>query len=217
MHKVKAVIFDMDGTLLDSREMIYRAMEEVLSAHNVTITRDEISKVVGKPIKAMYEILAPELDSDTLEQAHLNHHKDHLHLSRLYANTVSVLQKIRARDIRLGIFTGFNQLAYDRLATFHIIDLFDSIVDSTRYTAHKPDPEGLYVAMNDLGITDPKEVIFVGDAIMDIEAGKAAGVLQTIGITHGFNDRDVLQKAGADVVIDELLQLLPVIDRYEEK
>lgn len=214
MTKIKAVIFDMDGTLLDSRELIYTAFEDVLADHGIKASRDEIAKVTGRPIKAMYGMLAPHLDSDELELAHLAHHEQKLSTLRLYPDTVTVLRRIKAHGLELGIFTGFNQLTYERLNRFHLVPMFETIVDSTRYTAHKPDPEGIYVAMNDLNITNPKEIIYVGDGVADMEVGKAAGVSLTVGITHGFSSEEMLKEAGADVVIHSLLQLIPIVEKY---
>lgn len=212
MARVKAVIFDMDGTLLDSREFIYRAIEEGLAAHGVILTREEIGKVTGRPVKAVYELLAPQLDSDELEKAHLAHHEQNLDLLRLYDGAEDILRLLKDNGYKIGLFTGFNKLTYDRLDRFGITGLFDSIVESTRYVAHKPDPEGLYVCMNDLGIQKAEEVVYVGDGITDMEVGKRARIALTVGMTQGFCTPEALYEYGADKVIDSLRELPDLIE-----
>ena len=214
MKRVKAVIFDMDGTLLDSKEFIYRAMEDVLEKHGVRLTRQELGAVTGKPVKAMYELLAPHLNSDELELAHMEHHKENERLLKLYPGTVELLEKLKKENRKVGIFTGFNQLTYARLDLFGITDMFDTIVETSRYTAHKPDPEGLLVALDDLTL-QPRDCIYVGDGISDMQAGKAGGAMATVGITHGFSDEETLAQHGADFVIQNLSELSRIISELE--
>jgi pyrophosphatase PpaX len=218
MAEVRAVIFDMDGTFLDSRELIYQAIEHVFSGHGIHMDRVTIGKEIGKPIKAIYGALMPHWDTDDLEVAeveHLAHHDDHMGLLKLYDGVVETLETIRSKGIKTGVFTGFNKITHDRLASFGLTNLFDTVVETSRYTAHKPDPEGLFVAMQDLAITDASQVVYVGDAISDILAGKSAHVKATIGCTHGFCSRELLEEAGADYVVDSFVEILNVLEKLE--
>ncbi len=211
MADIRAVIFDMDGTLLDSREFIYRAFEDVLGARDITVTREEINRIVGKPVKAMYAALSPSLDTDEMELRHFEHHAQNMELLRLYDGAVELLEALQAEGYKLGIFTGINQIVHERLGQFKIDRYFESIVDTTRYTAHKPDPEGLLLAMRELGVTDPAEVVYVGDGITDMGAGVAAKARAVIGITHGFCSEATLREFGATHTIDSLPELLPLL------
>lgn len=213
MAKIKAVIFDMDGTLLDSRELIYQAMEDILALHAVQgVTREHMAELMGKPIHAMYETLAPGHDPYELEKAHIAHHDEHMHLLRGYDGLHELLGQLKARGIALGIFTGFDKRAHDRLKAFEISSYFDSVVETTRYAKHKPDPEGLLLAMQDLKAS-PEETLYVGDALTDVLAGKAAAVQKVVAVTHGFGSREVLETAGADYIIDSLGELLAIVDK----
>lgn len=205
MAKIKAVIFDVDGTIVDSRELIYTAFEDVLGSRGIHLTRPEIAIVTGKPVQAMYGILAPNHDVVQMEIEHLQHHEENVELLGAYPGIVEMLEALKASGLTLGLFTGFNQLVHDRLAKVGLSEsLFGSIIDNTMYTAHKPDPEGLLECMNQLGVTNPDEVVYVGDGIADMGAGKNAKVALTIGVTHGFTAADDLKNAGADVVFDSL-------------
>jgi HAD superfamily hydrolase (TIGR01549 family) len=213
MSKVAAIVLDMDGTFLDSRELIYQAMNDVLAVRNVAVTREEMAAVTGQPVQAMYRVLAPEHDPAELELEHLKHHEDHLDLLDIYPEAHEVLAYL-SQHYKLGIFTGFDKLTYERLDQFKLRPYFQSIVENTRYTKHKPDPEGLVLCMQELGVS-PDTTVYVGDGITDMKAGKAAGVMMTIGITHGFGSPVDLQAAGADRLIDSLKALPQLLDTIE--
>ena len=203
---IKAVVFDMDGTLVDSREMILGAMEATLADHGMIVTREQMAAVTGKPVDAMYALLAPHLDSAALEKMHFEHQAASPHHKTLYENGREVLTALRGRGLKLGIFTGFDRRTHDDLTNLGVLDYFESIVDCTRYEAHKPDPEGLLLCMQELGVF-PDETVYVGDGIGDIAAGLAAGVHTTIGIAHGFTMPEKLAAAGADKVVANLAEL----------
>ncbi len=207
MPQIKAVIFDLDGVLLDSRELIYRAFEHVLPLHGLAKPeRAAINGVIGQPIEVMYSALAPTLDPTVLTEEHLAHHESHLQLLSAYAGAADLLTTLRKHGYKTGIFTGFNALANERLRQVGLNNLVDDVVDSTQYSKHKPDPEGLLLSMKKLNV-QANEVVYVGDSPLDINAGKAAFVAVTVGITHGFNNRASLEAAAPDYCIDNLSQL----------
>src|SRR5258708_24636708 len=115
-----------------------------------------------------------------MERAHLAHHVDNMHLLAEYDGVHEVLKALRSQGLKLGIVTGFHKMAYDRLDQFGLTGYFESIVETTRYTQHKPHPEGLLLSMEDLGVS-PDETIYVGDGVSDIGAGKAANVRAVVG------------------------------------
>ncbi len=209
---VEAVIFDMDGVLIDSREMIYQAMEHVLLDRRVLgITREDIAEVTGKPIAEMYRLLAPGHDPAELEGLHLAHHEQNIHLLRGFDEAHAALQQLTDMHYSLGVFTGFNELTYGRLDQFGLREYFQEIVETTQYTKHKPDPEGLLLCIDKLSTTADK-VVYIGDGKSDMLAGKAAGVHKTIGITQGFSSAEALMDAGADAIVDSLTEAVEVID-----
>lgn len=205
----------MDGTLLDSMEFIYRAFEDVLKNNGNPKTRDEIASVTGRPVPVMYKLLAPQLDELEMEKQHHAHHENNMHLLSAYDDIFELLNYLKDKGVKLGIFTGFDKKTHDRLKIIDVHHYFDSIVECTRYKKHKPDPEGLHIAMKDLNITDAKEIVYVGDAVVDIEVGKCAGVYKTIGVSHGFASRADLVSSKADYVVDSLHELLQLFKDKE--
>jgi HAD superfamily hydrolase (TIGR01509 family) len=217
MTTIKAVVFDMDGVLIDSRELIYRAMEDTLATNGVDgVTRERIAAVTGKPIHAMYTLLAPNHDAYALEKADLAHYDRNMHLLEVYDGAAEVLEGLNASGLKVGLFTGFGELTYDRLRRFNLESYFGSVVECTRYTNHKPDPEGLLLCLRELGVA-PHEAVYIGDGVSDIVAGKAADVHAVVGITQGFGARDALAAAGADRIIDSLTELPAILQKIEQK
>jgi HAD superfamily hydrolase (TIGR01509 family) len=200
---IKAVIFDMDGTLIDSREFIMQAMESSLAAKQVTVTRERLAEVTGKPIEKMYAELAPHLDAGELTKHHHEHHAQNPHLMAEYENVHETLQGLKDKGLKLGIFTGYDERSIRQLQNAGLLDYFDVIVDHSQYKKSKPDPEGLRMCMQKLNVL-PDETVYIGDGITDITAGLAANVHKTIGITHGFTSREKLTAIGAQHIVDSL-------------
>jgi HAD superfamily hydrolase (TIGR01509 family) len=206
----------MDGVILDSREFAYRAIEDVLAINKVkNVTREEIAAVTGKPIYAMYEVFAPHLDAYQLEREHLAHHELNMHMLKAYDGAHKVLGEL-VLSKRVGLFTGFDHQTYGRLEQFGLKGYFKSIVECTRYTEHKPHPEGLFMCMNELGAI-PEQTVYIGDGVSDMIAGRSAGVRAVVGITHGFSSKSALVTAGADHIIDSLYDVPGLIAELEQK
>lgn len=205
MTDIRAVVFDMDGVIIDTRELISQAIADVLASRGLSTTPEQIAAVTGKPVRAMYEVFAPGHDAGELEAAHMAHHEENIHLLRDYPDAAATLAQLK-ETYKLGIFTGFNELSRERLSRFDLVPYFETIVDTTRYVKHKPDPEGLMLCLNDLEVS-PEQAVYVGDGVSDMLAGKAAGVHAVIGITQGFGSREALEANGADYIIDSLSEL----------
>jgi phosphoglycolate phosphatase-like HAD superfamily hydrolase len=114
-------------------------------------------------------------------------------------------------NYKLGVFTGFNQLSYERLDRFNLLGYFGHIVETTQYREHKLHSEGLLLCIEKLETTAEK-VVYIGDGVSDMLAGHAAQVHTTIGITTGFGSGEELRGAGADHIIDSLQELLLLLD-----
>lgn len=202
---IKAVVFDMDGTLIDSREFIMQAMETNLAAYQVHVSRERLAEVTGKPVEKMYAALAPHLDSVELTKKHFEHHELNPQLLSEYENVHEVLQTLRDKGLKLGIFTGFDERSIAQLESHGLLTYFDAVIDHSQYKKSKPDPEGLLMCMQKLEVL-PNETIYIGDGITDISAGLAAQVHKVVGITHGFTKREKLAEVGAMHIVDSLTE-----------
>lgn len=201
---ISAVIFDMDGTLVDSREIILGAYRHVLEELGQDYDESEVSSHVGRPLGAVYESLMPTHDNQQyLLELHRSWQQDNAHLLKGYEGLDEFLKELKQNGYKLAIFTSAGrsrtELALKGLGVF---ELFDHIISADDVSEPKPHKEGV-VSLAKLMETPLNEVVMIGDAEHDIASGKNAGVI-TIGVTHGFGTKDSLKRAGADYIADNL-------------
>jgi pyrophosphatase PpaX len=206
---VRAVFFDVDGTLLDTTEFIYGGFDHTLAAHgHPMVERAGYARVMGKPLEVCYAELAPGCDPVLLCETHRTWQADNLHLSVPFSETVAVLQLLRDAGLRLAAIT-----SRSRRTSVHTIEraglagYLDLILSAEDVTAIKPDPAPIRLALEHLDVP-PAATLMVGDTDADVLAGKAAGV-RTVGVTYGFHGAEILRHA-PDFVIDSLRDLIPL-------
>lgn len=211
MNNIRAILFDVDGTLLDTREFILQAFEHALATHGFPpLGRDALSGNVG--MKGLAEIYAEIADADTADalcETHIAFQHKNRHLSKTFANTAQTLATLRQKGFRLAaVTTRKKATSVQTLADAGIDRYFDSIVSGDDVTNLKPHPEPLLKA---LGVMDimADNAVMVGDTPVDIQAGKNAGT-KTIGATYGFHGIHIRQ-ASPDHLIDDIAQILPIL------
>ncbi len=216
MAKIEAVIFDADGTLLDTREFIFQALERTLGDHGHTIpSRNVLTSHMGAHLTDMYEAIAPDGDVAKLVEHHRELHSGELlYLVAAYEGLHELLQHIRGQGMKLGICTNRGEGARGLLQQIGILQDFDVVVTADDVKMHKPDPEGLLQALDNIGVAAERAVM-VGDTSADIGAGKNAGVAFTIGVTHGFTGAEVLREAGADYVAHHLNEIPDILANHQ--
>lgn len=209
--RIQAVIFDSDGTMLDTREIIFQGYEHTLRTYGYPVPpRSELATYMGHTMLDCYRIFAPGADIAVLSQEHHDFQERSYHLVSAYDGLLAVMQTLIDRGIRIGVCSsrGRNLASLLKYAGAH--DFCEVIISRDDVANHKPHPEGVLKALATLGV-NPAEAIMVGDMPFDIEAGKAAGVAFTVGITHGFSTREVLENAGADHVVDSLKDVVALV------
>jgi HAD superfamily hydrolase (TIGR01549 family) len=216
--KIKAVIFDSDGTLLDSHELIIAAYHHVARSHGLpepSVEDIHECLALAMPLKGIYEHLFPGADANKLIETNGKFIGDNALRVQAYEGLQDMLQTLRGQGRKLAILTGGNHRINDLLA-FHGIDhYFSSIVHSERVKKHKPDPEGFLMNLRECGVA-ANEAVVVGDSCNDILAGRNGGALATIGITHGSGSRQSLEDAQADYIINSLSELPGVLATIEQ-
>ncbi len=210
MKKIKAILFDLDGTLVDSTEFVLQAYEYTLAFHGLPVTtREKLSPMIGRGLHAIYTEIAPKVDPVLLSETHINFQKERLHLVRSYPFVLATIKKLKKLNIRLAIVTSRMKNTDETLKTAGLDpNLFEVIVTADDTTNIKPHPEAVLLALNKLKIA-PTQAILVGDGIADIEMAKNAKV-RTVGVTYGFGGQDII-KSKPDYVIDDLIKLPKVL------
>jgi HAD superfamily hydrolase (TIGR01509 family) len=210
---LQAIVFDVDGMLLDTREFIFQAFEDSLErfGHEVP-DRSILAKEIGRSLQACYLAFAPNGDTEALCLAHetFQNTPEKIGLITAFPGVPEMLQTLRENSLHLAVFSSRKVTLVSSLEQAGIADLFEVIVQGDEVTRHKPHPEGLFKALGGLEV-QPKHAAMVGDAAVDILAGKAANVALTIGITHGFGTRQELEKAKPDHIVNQALEILPLV------
>jgi pyrophosphatase PpaX len=206
------VLFDLDGTVIDSGAIILASMRhaarEVLGTE---VPDEELMAAVGGPgLEAQMRALAPDRVDElvTVYRAH----NEPLHDELVCCTGIeNVLVRLKEEGRRLGIVTAKRrqtvELAFARLPIEH---LFETVVGGDETTRHKPDPAPLLLALDRLGAV-PEEAAYVGDAPFDVKAAKAAG-LYSVGVTWGgIHARERLEAAQPDALVDTAEELYGVL------
>ena len=206
----RAVLFDVDGTLLDTSEFIYGGFEHALAAHGLPVPdRAALAAVIGPPLALCYQLLVPAGDLASLIASHRAWQLDNLELCRPFPGAVAVLRELRAAGLRLAAVTNRSRVSAHRSADLTgLTPYLDLLLAAEDVARQKPDPEPLLLALDRLGVA-ASEAVMVGDTYADILAGRAASV-RTVGVTHGFHGTAVAEHA-PDALIDSLGELLALV------
>jgi len=176
---VEAVIFDMDGTLLDSSATVpaaYAAAIEELCGRRCT--DDEIiAAYAAGPASALITQFIGRPASDADVECWLRHLEARLPRTSIYEGVGDAVLALRGAGYRLAVFTGaLRRAAEMQLRHADLADVFDVVVGSDEIGAVKPAPDGIYLACDRLGVR-PADVAYVGDALNDLRCARAAGAV----------------------------------------
>jgi pyrophosphatase PpaX len=209
------VVFDLDGTVVDSVELIVKSFRHATSTVLGEVLPDEfIVAGVGRPLRAQMERLSAEHAQELYDVYREYNHRRHDELIRGYDGIEEVLDALQAAGRRTGIVTSKSR---DTTAmAFRAVGLekrFDVVVTATDTTEHKPSPVPLQLCLQRLGATAAGS-IYVGDSPYDIQAGAAAG-MTTAAVAWGVFGREVLLASGPDFWLDKPRDLLALCLRGE--
>ena len=206
---LEAVLFDFDGTIVDTTELIYESMRrttcEVLGRE---LSRETLMANVGQPLPRQMELLAdgrPEKTKELLE-VYL-HYNEELHegLIREFPNVGASLACLRDSGLRLAVVTSKRRFSVEMaLDSFpDLRDLFDVFVTMEDTTEHKPLPAPLLKGLELLGDVPPERAAYVGDAPFDVAAARDAGVV-SVALSWGVFTVDALRAASPDHLFEDL-------------
>ena len=209
MKSIKLLVFDFDGTLVDTRLDIADSVNRVLKDLGLrTLSHQQIFSFIGRGAKHLIACAIEGTGFDDQVLALEKFMKDYeLHLmdqTALYPNCRETLDFFSGKKISI-LSNKPTRFIKDILDRLNCAEPFATIIGGDTLGVQKPDPAGLLQMMNDSGLSH-EDILMVGDSVVDIETGQRAGVA-TCGITHGHASREALEKAQADWVIDDLAKM----------
>src|SRR3990167_2621862 len=217
--RLRAVLFDMDGTLLDSAPDFIAVAQAMRAARDLPpiaeqLIREQISGGARAMVASAFALSPQDSGFEVLRQEFLDRYQEHCAvLTRPFDGIEELLADIEQAKLIWGVVTN-KPLRYAEpiMQQLGLAQRSAILICPDHVTNSKPDPEPMILACSQLGL-DPASVLFVGDDLRDIESGRAAGT-RTAAVTYGYiHPDDNPRNWGADVVGDHPLELRTVLER----
>ncbi len=221
---IKAVIFDLDGTLSDTIDTIAYYGNLALNTYGFgSIDTPKYKQFVGNGRDLLIHRMLTAFDADTEENYNnvgkkydAEYEKSPLYLTAPYDKTPELISDLKSNGIKCAVLSN----KPDNV-TGTVVDLLFG--ENTLDLCHgaragipiKPAPDGAILTAQELGIA-PEECIFVGDTYVDITTGKNAG-MKTIGVLWGFRDEKELTEAGADYIVSSPEQIYNIVQTLNQR
>ena len=189
MNRISCVIFDLDGTLTQTNELIFASFNHVAGKYlQRTYSPPEIVSLFGPPEEVAIErIVGSERLDDAMDDFYAFYEQNHLHLARLHEGIRDVLDFLKGHGVLLAIFTGKGtRSTVITLEQIGIKQYFDLIVTGNDVVRHKPSSDGIRKVMNRFDLR-PEEVLMVGDAVSDVKAAREAGVTMAAVVWDSYS------------------------------
>lgn len=213
--RLKAILFDFDGVLRDSRSVIWEAYHHAFREHNLPAYTEEELLPYLHHHSFVHEQFASTIPVDDFLDSYKRKLEELWENMQLYDEVPEVIRELNKKGYKLALVSSAVELE-DLLSQAGLLHMFDALVGGDDVTNFKPHPEPVYTALQRLGV-DPKDAIMVGDMGPDIQAAKAAKLRATVGILHGFGTEQTLVEAGADKLIASLAELVGCIRDIENE
>jgi pyrophosphatase PpaX len=211
MNNINTLLFDVDGTILDTGEFIIQATEHALSTLGYAVPgRSMIASNVGKAFPDFYHSLSgSKKDIDVLIETHRDFQYKNYDLVAPFPGAVETLKELKRNGYKIAaITTRSKKTAHQTLINAGMYDIFDTIICGEDATELKPNPAPLFRAL-ELMERIPENSVMIGDSHLDIEAGKNAGT-KTIRVMYGFHT-DNLKNPEPDFYINDIADLLKLL------
>ncbi len=221
MSNLKLVIFDMDGTLMDSQEFILMAMRYAFEkAGHPAPNKADVLSIVGLSLDAAVNVLLPDLDEAENKRTVELYRHSFIELREkmgaeakapLYPGALAALERLHSVDeILLGVATGKARKGLDHAYASHNIGHFFETSQTADTHPSKPHPSMLHQTLADTGV-EATQAVMVGDTEFDMEMGRAAG-FKTIGVSWGYHP--ISRLGAADIIIDDFAELDAALNEF---
>lgn len=215
MSKIDTVIFDLDGTLINSLEDLRVSVNYALFGFKYPKqTLDMVRRNVGNGIEKLIERSLPDgkdnVNYEVCLEIFKEHYKTHMSVNtKPYPHILETLVALKSRGYKLAVVSNKFDVAVKPLCQKYFKNLIDVAIGQSKDTKKKPAPDTVYIALDELGSTSETS-IYVGDSEVDIQTAKNSG-MDCISVSWGFKTKEFLKQNGASVIIDNPLEIFNYI------
>ena len=214
--KVNTIIFDLDGTILDTLEDLKNSVNFALSQNNLPErSLAEVRSFVGNGIRLLMERSVPDGTAiDALDKCFADfkaHYKvNSANNTKPYDGIIELLGELRDKGYKLAVVSNKADFAVQTLVSDYFDGIFDYAVGEREGIRRKPSPDSVNSALEYLG-ADKGNAIYVGDSEVDVETARNSGI-SCVAVTWGFRDKCVLENLSPEYIIDKPSQLTDILN-----
>lgn len=220
MKQCKLVVFDMDGTILDSLEDLSDSTNYALREHHMPERSiEEVRSFVGNGIGKLIERAVPEGTEEELQKTVLDTFKGYYMLhctdkTKPYEGILELLRSLREKGFLTAVVSNKVDAAVQDLCRDFFPGLFDMAVGEKEGIRKKPAPDSVFAVLEKLQIKK-EQAVYIGDSDVDLDTAKNAG-MEAIAVEWGFRTREFLQEHGAKQIVSTPAQILEALEVYTE-
>lgn len=213
--KFDAIVFDLDGTLIDTLEDLKDSVNFALNKFGFPERNlDEIRSFVGNGVKRLVYLSVPDGTDEETSAKCLEIFKEHYkgnsrNKTAPYEGIPEMLEKVQAAGFKTAVVTNKIQDAAIEIIRCFFGGKIDVIIGQVDGVAQKPEPDGVWLALEKLG-ADRSKAVYIGDSEVDCMTAHNAG-LPCIGVTWGFRSREVLEENKAEFIVDSPEKILDCV------
>jgi pyrophosphatase PpaX len=216
--KIECVLFDLDGTIVDTNELILNSFLYALQRNNLPLlSREEMIPHMGTTLQHQMRVFSGLEDVSILEQAYRSYNYEHHDvLIRSFPHVNETMEELARQGIRMGIVTTkIRPTTLKALEMFDLLKYMDTIVTVNDVTEPKPHPEPVLTALQNLN-ADPERTLMVGDSTVDIQSAKAAGV-RAVAVAWSLKGEETLSKYDPDYIIHDMKEICELVDQGNDQ
>lgn len=215
--KFNTVVFDLDGTLLDTLGDLRDSVNFALEKNNLPKrTTEEIRSFVGNGIRLLIERSVPEnIPSEITDKCFSDfkeYYKDHSAiLTKPYDGIIDLMKELKLKGIKIAVVSNKADFAVKKLMEDYFSGLYDCAYGEREGVLRKPAPDSVFGAIKEMG-AETDNTVYIGDSEVDVETSKNAN-LPCIAVTWGFRDKKVLESLDPEYIVDSPTEILNIIER----
>lgn len=208
---ITTILFDFDGTLLDTNELIIQSFEHVLEKHYPgEYKRPDILPFLGPPLNETFDLIDPKRSDQFLGEYREWNIQNHDALASEFEGVSETLRQLKEEGYKLAIVsTKKNHMIHKGIELLEVGNVFDEVIGFDDVLKAKPDPEPILLALKRLN-ADREEALMIGDNYHDIVGGQNAGV-KTAGVAWTSKGEDFLAKYNPDYMLQKMSDIFTIL------